>query len=209
MADSEVEIVNLALDVIAEDPITSIETPTGSLASRMARQYSHQRDALIQSYNWTFARERTTLTPDGTDPPFGYESRFRLPSDCLRFLGIFNKREPQHNYTSDRTSFKREGRFVLADGDTLDIFYLKRVTNVGEFDPLFVNALAGRLAVAVSYKSSVSKALRQQAAGLAESAIKQARRTHAIEDMPEEIVASDWLDAREDTFPHRIGPVWW
>lgn len=206
MANSETEIVNSALVKIGEDSIVDLDQ--NSRAARAARrQYPVLRDALIRRYRWNFAIERVTLAPEAAQPPFGFTNKFMLPADSIRFLGIFDENELQQNYTASRIPHKVEGGFILADDDTLPIFYMRRVTNVALFDPLFSEALAWFLGIDLSFILTTTRKVREDAVVGFKDAILAAKRADAIEGSPEVIEASEWLDSRNPGFPLRIGPV--
>lgn len=209
MASSEVEIVNSALIKIGERTITSFDDVNRKAARVSARQYPIRRDAMIRRYRWNFAMTRASLAPESPGPAFGFQNRFMLPADCIRLIGLFDDSEPLQNYTSSTKPHKVEGGFVHADGTELLVFYLKKETDVGQFDPLFAEVLAVDLAMDLAYNLSTGldklKDLRIDFNDL----IAQAKRTDAIEGSPEIIVASDWIDSRDIDVPPRIGPVIW
>ena len=80
---STVDIVNIALTLLGESRITSIDDDVK--AAREAKAlFDHARDALIGGYNWSFAKARAQLSADATAPVFEYANAFTLPVDCLR-----------------------------------------------------------------------------------------------------------------------------
>lgn len=204
---TEIEVINVALDHIGEEAI--IDTNDDRKAARIGtRQYDVARRALLRSYNWNFARQRASLGPESTAPLFGFQSKFRLPADCVRFVGFYDQAEPQNNYTSTTVPHRIEGGFLLADGAEAPIFYIADVTNVSQFDPCFVDMLAwdlaGRISLGLSGGAEIPKTLRD---GFA-LARANARIANAFEGTPEVIVASEWVDAMDAGFrPTRIGPI--
>lgn len=200
MATSETEIVNAALIAVSEDRIASLDDP-GEAARAAKVQYPITRDALLESYNWTFAIARQILTPDGTTPAFGFSNRFLLPADCLRFLGLATSEtvntSSELEYSASSISHKIEGRYLLFDDTEADIFYIKKVTTVTEFSALFVKALS--LALAVDLVYTLTGGARHAAAlekRMADT-IKTARFAQAIQGQPQVLRATEWLDARD------------
>ncbi len=206
MANSEVEIVNSALAKIGEDPITSL-TENRRAARFANRQYPLIRDALIRRYRWNFAVKRVTLAPEATAPDTGFTNKFMFPTDALAIIGIFDEDELQQNYTASRIPHKIEGRFILTDDDTLPLIYLARITNVADYDVLFAEALAWRLAIDLSYPLTTTRKVREDAIVGFNLSIKEAKLADAIEGSPEIIEASEWLDSRTLNAPLRLGPV--
>lgn len=209
MALSEVGIVNSALVSIGEDTITSLDQ--ACKAARAAKRvYAVQRDRMLMRYRWTFAMKRAEIAADPDPPPFGYQARYRLPEDCLQFVGIFDEAENNRQYTSRQESHKVEGGFVLVDySGSLPIFYVRRVTNPVEFDPTFTEALSLQLAIKLAYAltSGVSRIgdLKEEFS----ECLRQARVNNAFQSTPEITDASTWLDSRYYGVagPYRMGPV--
>jgi 2,3-bisphosphoglycerate-independent phosphoglycerate mutase len=79
-------------------------------------------------------------------PVFGFAHQFPLPADCLRVL------DDEESDMGDKMSwpYSIEGRMVLTDSDTINIVYLRDVVDTTQFDPLFVDALAVKLAAKLS-----------------------------------------------------------
>ena len=136
MATSETEICNLALGLIGSPRINALTDETVS-AIKCRLHYPQVRDALLRSHWWRFATARKTLSQDTTDPDFQWDNQFDLPTDFLRMKALYNT-----NY-----SYDLEGKKLLTDDDTAEIVYIRKVTDVAQFDPLFVDILSLQLAV--------------------------------------------------------------
>ena len=206
MATSETEIANSALGHLGISAIASLDDNAPS-ARAAKRQYPIKRDALIRRYRWNFAMTRTTLAPDGTKPLFGFENQFTVPSDYLAIVGLFDENELLRNYTASEQPWKKEGDRILANGDTLSLFYIRRVTDPRQFDALFDEALGWFLAIDLGPKLSSSKKMVELAVFGFKDAIKDAKLINAIEGTPEIIEASTWLDSRARVGPLRAGPI--
>jgi len=195
MASSEVEIVNSALAKIGEAPIVSL-TEDREQARVANRQYPLKRDELLRRYRWNFAVKRATLAPDAVQPAFGFENRFLMPATALHIIGLYDEAEPLRNYTSTRKPWKVEGRYILADGDVLRIFYIDRITDPTQYDALFGEALAWLLAHDIGYAISTGPQMLDRAIAGFDATIKAAKLQDAIEGSPEIIQASEWTDSR-------------
>ena len=209
MASSEVEIVNSAFVKIAEDAIVGL-TDDSKRARTANRQYPLKRDALQRRYRWNFCIKRDTLAPDSVSPPFGFESRFLLPADYNSFIGMFDAEEPDTNYTSSTIPFKVEaGRFLHTDGDTAEIVYLAKITDVAQFDSLFVECLAWLLAQDMALALTSGLEYVKLATLGYKDALREAKMAAAFETSPEVLTSSDWLDSRSVTGrgPFRAGPI--
>jgi hypothetical protein len=100
------------------------------------------RDSLIRSHWWRFASARATLAQDATDPDFEWDNQFILPNDFLRMKSIYEGRFSDENLRT----YAIEGKRLLTNDTTMEIRYIKKVTDVTEFDPLFVELLVLLLA---------------------------------------------------------------
>jgi hypothetical protein len=196
MTVSETSIANSALIKIGEAPIASLDDP--SKAGRTCkRQYPLMRDQLLEDFNWKFAIARATLAPDATAPEFGYLFKFLLPSDSLRFLGLYSESAQPTSYTGTRIPHQIEGRELLLNVDTAEIFYIKRETNPTLFSSSFVEVLALVLAIDICYAMTGGTAHEARLIKRFDAQVKRAHLTQAIQGQPEVIESSEWLDAHD------------
>jgi hypothetical protein len=141
---SAVDICNLALSHFGQDAsIDAISPPDGSAeAEHAARFYPIALNELLQEFDWTFARKRTTLAElenDRTD--FAY--RFARPADCL-----IERRLLPDGYADDQNDgvvYQREGDSIYSDEPIVTLVYTRTLTDTTKFSPLFVIALSWRL----------------------------------------------------------------
>jgi hypothetical protein len=138
----------MALDRLKEQPLASTSDNT-VVAKWLTRNYDQQRDYLLQNtYLWKFALDRASLPADSTAPPWGWENRYALPTDCLRII------PPTIDGAWDGTpvSFEEESGYLLSNATApLRLRYVKRVTNEGYFSNGFCEVLALRLAFLMAH----------------------------------------------------------
>lgn len=208
MTTSSLEIINSALTNIGQDPLADINQK-GKVANACRLKYPLARRALLRRYNWNFAIRRANASPIGGGAEFGFDNKFRLPADCLRFIGLFDQNDPeyQRNYTGSKIPHKVEGRFVYADGDTIYFFYVADLEEAGDYDPLFVEALGWKLAGDVTYAIANGADHVKMCRDSFSAAIRDARMADAIEGSTEVIESSEWLDSRAQGFAGRPGPI--
>ncbi len=144
MAISETSIVNMALGKLGAKRINDFgdTTETKDEAIQARLHYKPTRDALLRSHWWRFARARAVLSQDTTDPAFEWDNQFDLPNDFMRFRSI----EEETGVSSRRRRHAIEGKKFLTNYSTVNMRYIKKVTDPNEFDPLFVKVLAWLLA---------------------------------------------------------------
>lgn len=200
MATSETELVNTALVRIGETrPIANLDNETSDAGEHSRRLYPQLRDSLLRKYQWNFAITRLELTSDPENvPPFGFRNAFRVPTNVVRVIGLYDEFEPEQNYTTSRDVFKIEGEFLLTNRDApLQVFVVQQITNVAKFDPAFTEALAWLLASQLAYPLSAGADLMAEAKKGFVTAMNEARLADAVEGWPELQQASDWVDSRQ------------
>lgn len=148
-ATSSVEVCNLALDLLRQkEKVTSIETPESEIESLMARWYDVTRRSILRGFPWNFARTRAALSRDAVTPAFGYSDAYNLPNDYIELVFI------GENYDEDYdTEYSVEGNQILIDndnGDSLNICYIRDISTVTRFDPIFVDLLSAELAIRIA-----------------------------------------------------------
>ncbi len=143
MADTETEICNLSLSDLGAKRLSTTALADNTLLEAILcnLHYTRTRDALLRSHSWRIARARLTLTQDTTSPDFEWDNQFILPTDFLRFRSIFE--EDGATSRSRRHAF--EGERLLTNLSTVGLRYIRKVTDVAEFDPLFVQLLVLQL----------------------------------------------------------------
>lgn len=190
MATSEVSICNLALQKLGATRITSFDDDTTE-ARECSLAYEPMRDRELRAHRWSFAIARDSLAEDTDAPDFGPASQFTLPSDFLRLL----PKDPEEDYES--REWRIEGRKILtSDSAPLEIRYVRRVTDPNEFDALFIDALACRIAFQLCEKITQSN---QKKAGISEeykTAIREAKQANGIEVPSTLPPDDDWIVTR-------------
>lgn len=140
---SPVDLCNLALDLLNQSPITSIDTPNNKSSEACARWYHLVRASLLRQHPWKFACKRTTLAVAADYPiPFGYDNAYKLPSDFIRLIAIGD----------DITGI------ITNDAGALCFRYVYDISNVNQMDSLFVDMFAISMALKISPKFTGSEA---------------------------------------------------
>lgn len=146
MALTETDILNAALARIGAKRMTAVQFAAESTleAIHCKLHYDQTRDALLRSHYWRFASARKTLTKDTNSPDFEWSNQFILPTDFLRMKSIYDGNNTA--LKKSRHSYALEGTRLLTDDSSVEIRYIRKVTDVTEFDPLFVEVLVLLLA---------------------------------------------------------------
>lgn len=196
---SDVEIVNVALVLLGESRIISLDDNLKPAREAKAI-YAITRDALLASYDWSFAKTRAQLPAVVTAPLFQYGYAYQLPVDCLRVVFVGD-----HYVGADLTDYRGtptdeyaiEGRQILTDmGAPLNVRYIKRVTDPTQFASPFVRALGCQLAVDLCETLTQSETKRTRADNEFKNAIRLAVRANAIEKPPSKLADDEWVLSR-------------
>lgn len=189
---SQIDIYNMALDLLQEAPLTSL-TQDKDQADWLNRNYKPARDAELRAHPWNFALDRAEIAEDATAPAFEWDHRYLMPTDVLaiRNLTVNGK------LNGAPIEYEVEGSYILTDQDSpLKLRYVKRIENEGYFDPLFVEALVAKLAYKMSHwmtgKQSFSERIREDY----REAILRARAADAIETIHADVYSDDVIAIR-------------
>lgn len=142
---TKTDICNLTLGRMGSKTVTAaqITADTDPIAKQCNLHYEQTRDALLRSHKWRFASARASLVR-GATPPFEYDYSYKLPTDFLSPKPIFDGDESDGVF---RYQYAIEGKLILTNEDSCDMQYIRQVTDVTEFDPLYIEVLVLALAL--------------------------------------------------------------
>jgi hypothetical protein len=188
VAVSEVSICNSALVKVGAQRIIAL-TDSNERARLCSEQYVKNRDELLRSHPWNFALKRVALSPLDPVPLFDWDNQFALPIDCLRVL--------RTDLGDDEGgAWKVEGRYLMANTDTISIQYIAKITDPTKFDSVFTETLACKIAADISYSLVQNVALSQKLEATYESKLRMARSFDAQEGQGDRVYADSWLNSR-------------
>jgi hypothetical protein len=146
------DICNIALSMIGHARIssTSDDNDTARLCSYL---FNFHRQTLIRSYPWNFARVRITLDVDSTKPAFGFKYRYELPGSAMGIYAVRNKGLPWS---------LEQWRILIDIPEKLDVIYGVDEQVVTNFDPLFSELLAAKIAYTAATRLVQSATLRDE-----------------------------------------------
>ncbi len=182
---STVAICNRALALVGEEPIVSLTDDTEP-ARRCNLLYADTRDAVLRAHPWNAATARADLAPLAEAPAFGFAAQYQLPFDCLRVLGMADR----------RARFRVEGRRLLTDAGAAAVVYIRRLADPNALDALLADAVAARLAHDLAYALAGSTSLAARMWELYVRELAEARKADAQEGAAERLEADAWTDAR-------------
>lgn len=187
---SETSICNMALARLGHDQITSLDDD--STAGRACKLfYAPTRDALLREHQWNFAIKRQALAQESTAPAFEYSYQYPLPADCLRVIRL-----DEEIYSSGDPDYRVEQGKIVTDEGTVKIEYVAQITDAEQFEPLFVDCLAQRLAAELAMRLTDNAQAAQAAWQAYDQKVSMARTFDAREGRPRAIEADAWTLAR-------------
>jgi len=190
MANSETNICNLALSLSGNNRILSL-TAESEEANVCELLYAPTRDEVLahSGVNWNIAKARAELT-ETTEPDFGWDHAFTLPSDLLRVIA-------QVTDSRDRRliPWQREGNTILTNDEDCYILYIKMVTDPVQFPPILYEAIYTKLAAKLATRLSKNPQRAQELMALyVGDVLPRARRANNEESyVTDEMGNDDWI----------------
>lgn len=200
MATSDTALANLALQKLGtSERITSIEQDH-PLARSVNVCYEMLRDRELRANIWGFAKKRIVLAPSATAPAFDFSYAFPLPSDYLRLLspnisGVWGA-NARNDVDWTIENHQDVPSIMTNDGDALKVVYIARITDPTQFDALFDEALACKIAWHLAEEITQSNSKKADALQEYRLTISEARKINAIEKPPAEPPEDTWITAR-------------
>ena len=185
------DICNLALDILAEAPITDL-SDNRRIARWCARNFDTTRDSLLRKAPWRFAITLAELSTD-TPPLFGWNHAYALPADCLRPLPLTVGGAPSGAIVPSEVIGQRLETDAAAP---VRLRYVARVADVTSFPADFVEALSAALAMKMAHWMTGKSSYQQIAAQSYREALNNAVLTDAIDGTIAEPDAGHWLAER-------------
>ena len=148
MAITPLDIANMALAVLDEAPIDSLDQDVKA-ARLLNLHFDLTREAEITKHAWVFAI--LSASAAGADTGSGgctLNFAYELPADCLRPLPLTHNGEPD----GIAISWRQEAGIIYCDqpGPCL-IRYIANLTDPNDWDALFTEVLVAALAIKIAH----------------------------------------------------------
>lgn len=209
---SDVEICNLALIRCGSATIGSLSEDTEQ-ARTLRKIYPMIRDSVLQKADWNFARKEDALAL--TNQVFnGWPYAYAYPSDCLEFRYIYNASFAQSSvvYQSKsvlnvnpaaynipfevRVSNDGNSKIIVTGQQQAVGIYTRQITNSGVFSPLFVDALAARLAAELACSILINQGVHDKEMQKYFAFITEAQSASASEEGTDAFTSNPIADSR-------------
>jgi len=174
-----VQIINLGLSKIASSRVSRVDPPVSSLERFVAEGYPHWKRTELTKRRWVFAIEDNyALTQVATLENVEQMYKYQLPVECLRPI------------RGKRTEWKQRGRYLYSAYSELRVSMIMNVDET-EFDPLFVEVLACRVALESVEYVTQSNTKKADAEALYRNAVSDAGQANAFVIGPEDVTEDD------------------
>jgi len=183
---SVVEVCNKALDKLGHGAITSLNDGTKA-ANLCLRSWEMVRDEMLRAHPWNFAVKRLALAPSDETPAWGFSYAFPIPSDYLRMIEILDSAQFNHQIESNN---------ILCDETVLYVRYIYKVTDPNQYDSMFVDVVATRLAIELCEPLTQSNTKKNELIKDLDAALTNAKRVDGQENPPVSFAEDDWITAR-------------
>lgn len=194
MADY-VTVANLALSKLGEDDQLRDPDQDSHAARSVRAVWDPMRRAVFRKGKFNCSMTRAELAAQapaslGYRSPYPFANRFPVPADFLRLVEVLDPADV-------RESYKFERKAILADtAGPVFIRYVADIVEVGDWDDLFVQAFAARLAFQIADRITGDRGRKADCWAEYKAAIGDAAGVDAKEDPPEEAYDSSWVTAR-------------
>lgn len=193
---TELTIYNRALDIITEYPLNTM-LDDNVFIRYLRRNFAHTVEASLRQQPWNFACRFWLPVANAEKPLMRWNHAFKLPNGCLRVLaptvdGLRNGRV---------MAWAVQGNNLLMnDVPTKGVEYVADVQNPGEWDALFADLIAARLAVGMAHRFTAKNSFLDRAQQMAEDAYEQAELINTFEGSVQQPDEHDIIRARGGDF---------
>lgn len=190
---TKVDVYNMAIDIIRDTALQSTTDPAAT-ARWLNRNWQPYVEAAMRAYPWNFAKQQFKLPADSEKPLFKWSYFYTPPPGWLRVLPI-------------TTGGRRDGRPVPHEiiGQRIATNYpaplpvtciMDRTANPGQWDTLFVQFVAAKLALGMTAKFPAKARYTNEAKDALAAATEQAEQIDAYEGSAEPVEENNIIRAR-------------
>lgn len=195
MAINTTKICNMAIIHVGGNKISSInDNSVEAIACEI--HYETARDKVLADKDWTFATSRAEIAQNASNPVFGYQGSFTIPSDCLRVIEVFEDANAFQR-SENPLEWEREENNINADTTgSVFIRYIKRIEATSRYSAGFIDALHHYLAYLLAVPLAQSKSLQKDMMNLYLRALKDAANADGLQGRSKKIRSSRLVSAR-------------
>lgn len=194
MAITPTDIANMALGVLDEAPIDSLDENVKA-ARLLNLHFDLTREVELKKHTWVFAILSSDVESSLVETGCGMgRYSYPVPSDALRVLPITENGEPDGR----KIPFRREGDLLYCGrSGPRRIRYIGNLIDPNDWDSLFTDVLVAALAVKVAHPLTQKTGMIDIARNAYQTALMEAQRVNAIE-RGHQVQKQTWAQARGD-----------
>lgn len=206
---SVVDIANMALSRIGNSQRIDALTEASAQAEQCSLFYEPARDMVLRDYPWAFATGFVSLAQVATNPDQQYAYAYSMPTDCLFARRIVNDVFPVGYWPFpdciERPRIPRigfqvingsSGRLIVTSISPASLEYTIKVESPELFDPLFVSALAWKLAAQIAPALAKDAGISQNCEAMYRSEIASAAARMLNEGADDHMPESSFITGR-------------
>ncbi len=187
---SDVSICNSALAKVNAQRITALteNTKAAKICNVILRP---SLDFVTRAHPWSCAIARDVPALLAAAPAFEWTYQFRLPTDpyCLRVLNVYS--------SAGEPDYVIEGRALLCNESTVNLRYIKKITDFAEIDESLAETIAYYMAFQLAYPLKGSKSLKDDMWNVFDKRIKPvARSVDSMQRSTQTHEDGDWVTGR-------------
>lgn len=170
-------IYNRALDFISEFPVEGPSDPS-AYARWLNRNYAATVEGALRQQPWNFACRFFVLNTDPDAPLMRWRNRYGLPNGWLRVL------QPTRDGFRDGfpIPYAVQGNYVMTNEKIpKGVELVMNIQEPGEWDPLFADMIAARLATAMAQRFTAKNSYVDRCKQLADEAFASAEEINSFE----------------------------
>ena len=183
-----IEIVNMALSAVGDEPIVSLGDPN-KRARLCTLHFNTARRRALRMHTWTCVSKRALVGKDAAAPEWGFSNRYEMPPDFLRLAFIRDQ--------SDTTPYELVGNIVETDlSSPLAIKYVWDDPDTTKYDPLLVTVVSLSLALDLIEPITQSNTKKEKLESALTFWLGKAANVNGSERRPGRIKDTSWSTAR-------------
>jgi hypothetical protein len=194
MATTPLDVANMALAVLDEAPIDSLDQDVKA-ARLLNLHFDLTCEAELTKYAWVFAILSASVA--GTDTGSGsctLNWAYELPADCLSPLPLTDNGEPG----GVPISWRQEAGLIYSNMSSPRIIrYVANLTDPNDWDALFTEVVVAALAIKIAHPLTHKSGMIDIARGAYDRALDAAFNAHAIQ-RGGKLSTTSWAQARGD-----------
>ncbi len=199
----EVDVANVALDLIKVQAITSLTEGTKN-ANAVQRAFAILRDDLLFSHPWSFATRWIKLAQLSNVPAAEFDFSYSVPTDWLRTVRVCDN-DAGRGTADFREGFIDDKTVIMSSAPELWMETILQVTDVNRWSPGFRRLMVESLARDLAKPLANSKTLFDTYEKFARRKLNQVRSIDSMGQKPRQLPRGSWADSRGgQRFNHTI-----